>query len=47
VALNNLAYSLEKQLKQEEALELYRQVIKLEPKNRTAGRRLKLLSPEG
>ena len=47
VALNNLAYSLEKQLKQEEALELYRQVIKLEPKNRTACRRLKLLSPEG
>jgi tetratricopeptide (TPR) repeat protein len=47
VALNNLAFSLEKQQKGDEAVELYRRALELEPGNRTATRRLKLLRPEG
>jgi tetratricopeptide (TPR) repeat protein len=46
VALNNLAFSLEKQQKGDEAVELYRKALELEPGNRTATRRLKLLRPE-
>jgi len=41
VALNNLAYALEKQLKPEEARSTYEQVISLDPGNRTAQKRLK------
>ncbi|MFM7087439.1 MAG: tetratricopeptide repeat protein [Cyanobium sp.] len=43
VALNNLAYALEKQSKPEEARELYEQVLQLEQGNRTASKRLRLL----
>ena len=43
VALNNLAYALEKQTKTDEARELYEQVLSLEEGNRTARKRLKLL----
>ena len=43
VALNNLAYALEKQTRPEEARDLYRQVLELDPSNRTALKRLRLL----
>jgi Flp pilus assembly protein TadD len=43
VALNNLAFALEKQQKPEEAEELYRQALVLDPGNRTARKRLKRL----
>lgn len=43
VALNNLAFALEKQDKLEEARQIYNQVIGLEPGNKTALRRLKLV----
>ena len=43
VALNNLAFALEKQLKLEEAKQTYEQVIALDPNNKTARKRLKLL----
>jgi tetratricopeptide (TPR) repeat protein len=46
VALNNLAYSLEKQQAGDEAVLLYEKVLSLEPSNPTANRRLKLLRPE-
>lgn len=41
VALNNLAFALEKQQKLEEAEGLYQKVLGLEPGNRTASKRLK------
>lgn len=44
VALNNLAYALEKQLKLEEAKETYEQVMALDASNKTARKRLKLLA---
>ena len=47
VALNNLAYSLEKQQKGDEAVELYQRSLELEPGNRTGTKRLKLLRPNG
>jgi tetratricopeptide (TPR) repeat protein len=40
VALNNLAFALEKQLKPEEAAATYRQALALEPTNKTASKRL-------
>lgn len=40
VALNNLAFALEKQLKAEEAAQTYQQVLDLEPGNGTARKRL-------
>lgn len=43
VALNNLAFALEKQAKPEEARSLYEQVLSLEEGNRTARKRLRLL----
>ena len=43
VALNNLAFALEKQQKPEEAEALYRQALVLDPGNRTASKRLKRL----
>lgn len=43
VALNNLAFALEKQLKPEEARALYDQVLQLEPDNKTARKRLRIL----
>jgi tetratricopeptide (TPR) repeat protein len=43
VALNNLAYALEKQQKPEEARQLYEQVLHLEAGNATARKRLRLL----
>ena len=43
VALNNLAFALEKQQKGQEASALYRQVLELEAGNATARRRLRLL----
>jgi len=43
VALNNLAFALEKQAKPEEARALYQQVLSLEESNRTARKRLQLL----
>ena len=43
VALNNLAYALEKQLKLEEARETYERVLGLDATNKTARKRLKLL----
>lgn len=43
VALNNLAYALEKQGRPDEARELYQQVLALEPSNATARKRLRLL----
>jgi tetratricopeptide (TPR) repeat protein len=43
VALNNLAFALEKQGKQEEARALYQQVLQLEEANRTARKRLATL----
>lgn len=50
VALNNLAYALEKQGRPEEARELYQRVLDLEQNNATARKRLRLLdrrSPVG
>ncbi|MCP9775600.1 hypothetical protein [Cyanobium sp. WAJ14-Wanaka] len=43
VALNNLAFALEKQLKQEEAKATYERVLALDGANKTASKRLKLL----
>jgi len=43
VALNNLAFALEKQLKPDEARSIYEQALKLEPDNKTARKRLKTL----
>ena len=43
MALNNLAFALEKQLKPDEAKEAYDKVLLLEPTNKTARKRLKLL----
>jgi tetratricopeptide (TPR) repeat protein len=43
VALNNLAFALEKQAKPDEARALYEQVLSLEQGNRTASKRLRLL----
>lgn len=43
VALNNLAFALEKQAKSEEARQTYSQVLELDPDNKTAVRRLKSL----
>ena len=41
VALNNLAFAQERLLQPEEAAELYRKVLDLEPDNSTAKKRLK------
>ncbi len=43
VALNNLAYALEKQSKLEEAQEVYRQALALDQSNKTARKRLQRL----
>lgn len=43
VALNNLAFALEKQSKPDEARALYERVLQLEERNRTARKRLSLL----
>lgn len=43
VALNNLAFALEKQSKEEEARQTYNQVLSLDPSNKTALKRLKTL----
>ena len=43
VALNNLAFALEKLLKPDEAKETYDKVLVLDPGNKTARKRLKLL----
>lgn len=43
VALNNLAFAQERLLNREEAAELYRKVLALEPSNKTAKNRLKRL----
>jgi acyl transferase domain-containing protein len=43
VALNNLAFALEKQSKADEALATYRQVLELDASNSTARKRLKRL----
>ncbi len=43
VALNNLAFALEKQLKPEEARAIYEQALQLEPDNKTARKRLRTL----
>ena len=43
VALNNLAYALEKQQKPDEAMATYQQVLELDGNNRTARKRLKRL----
>ncbi|MFN6133011.1 MAG: tetratricopeptide repeat protein [Synechococcaceae cyanobacterium] len=47
VALNNLAFALEKLKREGESLELYRNVLELEPGNRTASKRLRLLERRG
>lgn len=46
VALNNMAFSLEKLQKTEDAINAYVQVLNLESANNTALKRLKLLKPE-
>lgn len=46
VALNNMAFSLEKLQKTEDAINAYVQVLNLESTNNTALKRLKLLKPE-
>lgn len=46
VALNNMAFSLEKLQKTEDAINAYTQVLGLEPANSTALKRLRLLKPE-
>jgi Flp pilus assembly protein TadD len=43
VALNNLAFALEKQRKTDEARQTYEQALALDPGNRTAQKRLNLL----
>jgi len=43
VALNNLAFALEKQFKLDEAREAYEQALALDPENRTARKRLSSL----
>ena len=43
VALNNLAFAQERLLNREEAADLYRKVLELEPSNKTAKNRLKRL----
>jgi Flp pilus assembly protein TadD len=43
VAMNNLAFALEKQQKPDEARRLYQQVLELETANSTARKRLRLL----
>ena len=47
VALNNLAFALEKLKREGESLELYRKVLELEAANSTASKRLKLLERRG
>lgn len=47
VALNNLAFALEKQQKAEEARDLYLRVLVLDAANSTAKKRLKLLERKG
>lgn len=47
VALNNLAFALEKQQKTEEAVSTYQKVLALEPGNRTASKRLRSLERRG
>ncbi|MEB3266147.1 MAG: tetratricopeptide repeat protein [Cyanobacteriota bacterium] len=47
VALNNLAYALEKQLKPEEARSAYEQALAIDGTNRTARKRLKRLERNG
>jgi len=47
VALNNLAFALEKQFKLEEACTIYAQALALEPANKTARKRLALLQRRG
>lgn len=47
VALNNLAFALEKQQKLDEAQAIYAQVLELEAGNKTAKKRLKLLERKG
>ncbi|MDA0290874.1 MAG: hypothetical protein O2922_02630 [Cyanobacteria bacterium] len=46
VALNNMAFSLEKLQKTDDAINAYVQVLSLESTNNTALKRLKLLKPE-
>ncbi|MDA1169940.1 MAG: hypothetical protein O2893_02120 [Cyanobacteria bacterium] len=46
VALNNMAFSLEKLQKTDDAINAYVQVLNLESTNNTALKRLKLLKPE-
>jgi len=41
VALNNLAFAQERLLKKDEACELYRKVLEIEPTNKTAQKQLK------
>ena len=43
VALNNLAFALEKQFKLDEAREAYEQALALDPENKTARKRLTIL----
>ncbi len=47
VALNNLAFALEKQQKLEEAQATYEKVLSLDAANKTARKRLKLLERKG
>ena len=47
VALNNLAFALEKQSRPDEARTLYEQVLNLEGGNKTARKRLKVLERRG
>ena len=47
VALNNLAFALEKLKREGESLELYRKVLALESGNRTASKRVRLLERRG
>jgi tetratricopeptide (TPR) repeat protein len=47
VALNNLAFALEKQQKLEEAQSTYQKVLSLDAANKTARKRLKLLERKG
>lgn len=47
VALNNLAFALEKQFKLDEACTIYEQALALEPTNKTARKRLTQLQRRG
>ncbi len=47
VAINNLAFAQERLLEKEEACSLYRQVLALDPNNKTASKRLKRLERAG